>query len=96
MQTASLRIFNHLKHWALIVRRDLHALYLAARDPRVPWYAKAVAIFVPVAKTPIDEAKMLAVESARFFFVLRFGNGHGLIRHDAVEALAHPLRIILG
>ena len=44
-----------MKHWALIARRDLHAIYLAARDPRVPWYAKAVALFVAgYALSPID------------------------------------------
>lgn len=54
-QTANLRIINHLKRWARVVRRDLHALYFAARDPRVPWYAKAVAIFVTgYAFSPID------------------------------------------
>lgn len=32
-----------------------HALYLAARDPRVPWYAKAVAVaFEAYAFSPID------------------------------------------
>ena len=40
--------------------------------------------------------QMLAVESARFFFVLRCGNGHGLIQHDAAEALADFFGIILG
>jgi len=34
---------------------DVHALYLAARDPRVPWLAKAVAILVAgYALSPID------------------------------------------
>jgi uncharacterized membrane protein YkvA (DUF1232 family) len=37
------------------VKRDAHALYLAARDPRVPWYAKALAIAVAAyALSPID------------------------------------------
>jgi uncharacterized membrane protein YkvA (DUF1232 family) len=50
-----LRIFSRLKHWARLARRDLHALYLAARDPRVPWHAKAVAAFVAAyAFSPID------------------------------------------
>ena len=44
-----------LKDWARIVRRDVHALYLAARDPRVPWYAKALALGVAgYALSPID------------------------------------------
>ncbi len=37
------------------IKYDLHALYLAARDPRVPWYAKAVALGVAAyALSPID------------------------------------------
>lgn len=44
-----------LKTWARSIRRDTHALYLAARDPRVPWYAKALAICVAgYALSPID------------------------------------------
>ena len=50
-----MRIFSRLEHWARLARRDLHALYLAARDPRVPWHAKAVAAFVAAyAFSPID------------------------------------------
>lgn len=41
--------------WARGLKRDVHALYLAARDPRVPWYAKAVALLVAgYALSPID------------------------------------------
>jgi len=41
--------------WAGTIRRDVHALYLAAHDPRVPWYVKAIAIVVAVyALSPID------------------------------------------
>ena len=44
-----------LREWARVVRRDVHALYLASRDPRVPWYAKALAIFIAgYALSPID------------------------------------------
>ena len=33
----------------------MHAIYLAARDPRVPWYAKALALCVAgYALSPID------------------------------------------
>jgi len=43
------------KQWARAIRRDAHALYLAARDPRVSWLAKAVAIAVAAyALSPID------------------------------------------
>jgi uncharacterized membrane protein YkvA (DUF1232 family) len=44
-----------LRQWARAVKRDVHALYLAARDPRVPWYAKLVAVaVVAYALSPID------------------------------------------
>ena len=44
-----------LKDWARTIKRDTHALYLAARDPRVPWYAKALALCVAgYALSPID------------------------------------------
>lgn len=35
-----------LRKWARSLKRDVHAIYLAARDPRVPWYAKALAMAV--------------------------------------------------
>jgi uncharacterized membrane protein YkvA (DUF1232 family) len=44
-----------LKNWAHNLRRDAHAVYLAARDPRVPWYVKALALCVAgYALSPID------------------------------------------
>jgi uncharacterized membrane protein YkvA (DUF1232 family) len=46
-----------LKAWARTIKRDVdvHAVYLAARDPRVPWYAKALAFCVAgYALSPID------------------------------------------
>jgi len=46
---------RRLKEWSRIVKRDVHALYLAGRDPRVPWYAKALAVLVAgYALSPID------------------------------------------
>jgi uncharacterized membrane protein YkvA (DUF1232 family) len=46
---------KRLKDWARTIKRDVHALYLASRDPRVPWYAKALAIVVTgYALSPID------------------------------------------
>ena len=46
---------RQLKDWARTTRRDAHAVYLAARDPRTPWYTKALAIFVAgYALSPID------------------------------------------
>ena len=44
-----------LRNWAHAIKRDTHAVYLAARDPRVPWYAKALALVVAgYALSPID------------------------------------------
>jgi uncharacterized membrane protein YkvA (DUF1232 family) len=46
---------GRLKTWARNIKRDVHALYLAGRDPRVPWYAKALAVVVAgYALSPID------------------------------------------
>lgn len=37
------------------IRRDTYALYLACRDPRVPWYAKVLAgAILTYALSPID------------------------------------------
>ena len=48
-------MFEKLRNWAQSIRRDVHALYLAARDPRVPWHAKALAAAVAAyALSPID------------------------------------------
>ena len=44
-----------LKEWARAIRRDVLALYIAARDPRVPWYVKAAAMAIAAyALSPID------------------------------------------
>ena len=46
---------RRLKDWARTLTSDVHALYLAGRDPRVPWYAKALALAVAgYALSPID------------------------------------------
>ena len=48
-------MLDKLKSWARTTKRDAHAIYLAARDPRVPWYAKAAAGAVAAyALSPID------------------------------------------
>src|SRR5436189_4049961 len=48
-------MMSRLKQWSRVIRRDVHALYFAARDPRVPWYAKALAFAVAAyALSPID------------------------------------------
>jgi uncharacterized membrane protein YkvA (DUF1232 family) len=44
-----------LRAWARALKRDAHAVWLAARDPRTPWYAKALALAVAgYAFSPID------------------------------------------
>src|SRR5947199_5817102 len=41
--------------WARSLKRDAHAIYFAARDPRTPWYAKALALCVAgYPLSPID------------------------------------------
>ena len=48
-------MLDRLKHWARRIKRDAVTLYLAARDPRTPWYAKALAaVVVAYALSPID------------------------------------------
>lgn len=49
------RPMERLKEWARAMKRDVLALWLAARDPRIPWYAKAVAAIVAAyALSPVD------------------------------------------
>ena len=46
---------QYWKSWAQVIKRDILALYLAARDPRVPWYAKLLAALTAAyALSPID------------------------------------------
>lgn len=48
-------VLDRWKQWARIIARDVHALTRASRDPRVPWYAKALAVAVAgYALSPID------------------------------------------
>src|SRR5665647_2641654 len=48
-------MWNRLKDWARRMKRDTLALYLARRDPRVPWHAKAMAMVTAAyALSPID------------------------------------------
>ena len=37
---------QRLRQWAKVIRRDIHALWLAARDPRTPWHAKLLVLLV--------------------------------------------------
>lgn len=49
------RVFAKAKRWARAIKLDVVALWIAARDPRVPWYAKVVAGLVAAyALSPID------------------------------------------
>ena len=48
-------MLRRLKEWARAAKRDVHALWLAARDPRTPWYARAFALAIAAyALSPID------------------------------------------
>jgi uncharacterized membrane protein YkvA (DUF1232 family) len=48
-------MFSRIAAWARAIKTDAHAVYLAARDPRVPWFAKILAIAVAAyALSPID------------------------------------------
>jgi uncharacterized membrane protein YkvA (DUF1232 family) len=48
-------VLARLRAWARALKRDVHAIWLAARDPRVPWYAKMIAGCVAAyALSPID------------------------------------------
>jgi membrane protein DedA with SNARE-associated domain/uncharacterized membrane protein YkvA (DUF1232 family) len=49
------RLGDRVRDWAADLRRDVHAVYLAARDPRVPWYAKAFVLMIAAyVVSPID------------------------------------------
>jgi uncharacterized membrane protein YkvA (DUF1232 family) len=49
------RVFARLRQSARALKREVHAIYLSSRDPRVPWYAKAAAICIAAyALSPID------------------------------------------
>ena len=52
------RIDANIREWkqrARSLKRDVNALYLAKRDPRIPWYAKVLgALIVAYALSPID------------------------------------------
>ncbi|MCO5163856.1 MAG: YkvA family protein [Mesorhizobium sp.] len=44
-----------IKRWAKALKRDVVTLYLAGRDPRVPWLAKFISLAVAAyALSPID------------------------------------------
>ncbi len=48
-------LLGRAKRWARSIKRDVVALWIAARDPRIPWYAKALCATVAAyALSPID------------------------------------------
>src|SRR5512138_1227829 len=48
-------LLDSWKQKARLLRREVYALYFACRDPRVPWYGRAVAVcVVAYAFSPID------------------------------------------
>jgi uncharacterized membrane protein YkvA (DUF1232 family) len=48
-------MLERARQWARAIARDVLALWIAARDRRVPWYAKALAMAIAAyALSPID------------------------------------------
>jgi uncharacterized membrane protein YkvA (DUF1232 family) len=48
-------MLDRWKSWAHTLKREVYALYLAYKDPRVPWYARVFAgCVVAYAFSPID------------------------------------------
>jgi uncharacterized membrane protein YkvA (DUF1232 family) len=48
-------LIEKLKQWARALKREALAVYLAAKDPRTPWYARALIFFVAAHTfSPID------------------------------------------
>jgi len=51
----TIRFIADAKTWAKNIKRDVHAVWLAARDPRTPLLAKVLALIVAAyAVSPID------------------------------------------
>jgi uncharacterized membrane protein YkvA (DUF1232 family) len=49
------KVIENWKGKANKLKNELHAMYMACRDPRVPWYAKAfIFLVVAYALSPID------------------------------------------
>ena len=48
-------MLQRLKNWAATLKREVMVLWFACRDPRTPWYARALAmLIVAYALSPID------------------------------------------
>jgi uncharacterized membrane protein YkvA (DUF1232 family) len=55
IEAGRVTMLERAKLWARAIKRDVLALWIAARDPRVPWYAKALAMAVAAyALSPLD------------------------------------------
>lgn len=49
------RLISNAKQWSRAIKRDVHAVWLAARDSRTPWLAKLLALVIAAyAVSPID------------------------------------------
>ena len=54
-QPVRLSLWDRGKRWAKSIKRDVVALWIAGKDPRTPWQAKALAALVAgYALSPID------------------------------------------
>jgi uncharacterized membrane protein YkvA (DUF1232 family) len=54
-QNDNISLMDNLKRRARLLKREAYALYLAAGDPRVPWYAKAfMGLVLAYTFSPID------------------------------------------
>jgi uncharacterized membrane protein YkvA (DUF1232 family) len=89
-----------MKNWARLVKRDIHAIYLCSRDPRVPWHAKALAIFVAAyALSPIDlipdfvpvlgYLDDVILVPVGIWLVVRLIPAHVMAEHRELAAAAH-------
>ena len=92
-------MLSRLNDWARLIQRDMHATYLAARDPRVPWYAKAIALGVAAyALSPIDlipdfipvigYLDDLVIVSLGILLVIKLVPPHLMAEHRAAAAAA--------
>ena len=98
------RMADGLKNWASGIKRDVHALYLATRDPRVPWYAKCLAMFVAgYALSPIDlipdfipvlgYLDDLIIVPLGIVLVIRLTPPEVMVDHRAAAAVAQQLPV---
>ena len=50
-----MKVAGRLREWARAIKKDVLTLYIAARDPRVPWHVKVAAMAIAAyALSPID------------------------------------------